>query len=245
MNVWIAVVCMGFAVWVWLPPDAMLRLRPGVSLNLPNWAKPAPTAMESRKRWWIGAGIAAVVVVYGWGMTAWVVLLAPVITVGVWIGLGRLEPAKARNNRTQLLMCLPQALDLVGACVRAGQPLRNAVQTVSSSMGPPVSDLFDSVTNAVSVGMSDGEAWQVLRSHPVVGFLARDLSRSAAWGTSVVEVLSQNSTDLRRQGTTRRLAAAKAVGVKSVLPLGLCYLPAFIVLGVVPVIAAGLSGFFS
>jgi len=243
--IWVAAVCAGFTVWLWLPPDAMLRLRPGVQMSLPGWAKPLPGAMESKKRWWIGAGIALVLVVYGWSMTRWVVLLAPVIAVGAWIGLGRLEPGGVKRKRVKALLCLPQALDLMAACVGAGQPLRNAVETVCEAMGSPVADLFEPVTNAVSVGMSDAEAWQVLKGDPVVGFLARDLSRSTAWGTSVTEVLAQHSTDLRRQGMTQRLAAAKAVGVKSVLPLGLCYLPAFILLGVVPVIAAGLAGFFS
>jgi len=242
---WVAVVCAGFAVWVWLPPDATLRLRPGVSLDLPNWAKPLPAAMESKKRWRIGVGVAAAIVLFGWSMTRWVLLVAPLVAVGVWTGLGRLEPAGVRNKRVEVLLCLPQALDLIRTCVGAGQPLRNAVETVAQAMGPPISDLFEPVTNAVSVGMSDAQAWQVLKGDPVVGFLARDLSRSAAWGTSVTDVLAQHSTDLRRQGMTQRLAAAKAVGVKSVLPLGLCYLPAFVLLGVVPVIGAGLEGFFS
>jgi len=242
---WVAVVCAGFAVWVWLPPDAMLRLRPGSLVGLPGWAKPLPQAMDSKKRWWIGAGVALVVVIFGWSMTRWVVAAAPIVVVGAWIGLGRLEPAGVRNDRVKALLCLPQALDLVSTCVRAGQPLRNAVETVTEVMGSPVAELFEPVMNAISVGMSDAEAWQVLRSDPVVGFLARDLSRSAAWGTSIIDVVAQHSTDLRRQGTTQRLAIAKAVGVKSVLPLGLCYLPAFVLLGVVPVVAAGLAGFFS
>lgn len=242
---WVAAVCAGLAVWVWLPPDATLRLRPGLALGLPNWAKPLPAAMGSRKRWWIGAGVALAVAAYGWSMTGWVLLLTPLIAFGVWVGLGRLEPARVKSKRVEALMCLPQALDLMRTCVGAGQPLRNAVETVAQVMGPPVSDLFQPVTNAVSVGMSDAEAWQVLRSDPVVGHLACDLSRNAAWGTSVTDVLAQHSTDLRRQGMTQRLAAAKAVGVKSVLPLGLCYLPAFVLLGVVPVVAAGLAGFFS
>lgn len=242
---WVAVMCAGFAVWVWLPPDAMVRLRPGVSVSLPGWAKPLPQGLDSKKRGWIGAGVALAVVVFGWSATRWVVALAPIIAVGVWIGLGRLEPAGVRNDRVKALLCLPQALDLVSTCVRAGQPLRNAVATVSEVMGSPVEDLFKPVMNAISVGMSDADAWKVLRTDPVVGFLARDLSRSAAWGTSVIDVLAQHSTDLRRQGMTQRLAIAKAVGVKSVLPLGLCYLPAFVLLGVVPVVAGGLAGFFS
>ena len=242
---WLAVVCAGFAVWIWLPPDGVKRLRPGGWLALPRWAEPLPAAMDSTKRWWISGVAGAGVVAYGWNLSHWVLLVAPVVVVGAWIGLGRLEPASARRKRVEIVSWLPQALDLLGVCVRAGQPLRNAVETVAQSMGPPISDLFGAVTNAISVGMSDSEAWGVLRGDPVVGSLARDMARSTDWGTTVTDILAQHSADLRRQGGAERLAAAKAVGVKSVLPLGLCYLPAFVLLGVVPVVAAGLSGFFS
>jgi pilus assembly protein TadC len=139
---------------------------------------------------------------------------------------------------------LPQSLDLVYACVRAGQPLRHAIETVAEAMGPPISNLFGSVTNAISVGMSDAQAWQVLFDDPVAGLVARDFSRSATWGTSVTDILTQHSAGLRRQVRTQRLAGAKAIGVKSVLPLGICYLPAFMLIGVVPVIASGVIFLF-
>jgi len=111
-------------------------------------------------------------------------------------------------------------------------------------MGSPISEILDCVTHAISVGMSDEEAWRVLQDHPAIGFVARDIARSAEWGTTVTDILAQHSADLRRQVAQERLAAAKSVGVKGVLPLGVCYLPAFVLLGVVPVIAVGVSGLF-
>jgi pilus assembly protein TadC len=51
-------------------------------------------------------------------------------------------------------------------------------------------------------------------------------------------VLLRVAEDLR---ATRRAAldqAAKAVGVKAVAPLGLCFLPAFMLLGIVPLVAS-------
>ncbi|MCL2470695.1 MAG: type II secretion system F family protein [Propionibacteriaceae bacterium] len=241
---WVAVIGAGLSVWMWLPGDGITRLRPAVPVRLPTWAQPLPSAMGSRIRWWIGGVTALLVVAYGWGWSPGVVVVGPVIAAGVWVGLGRLEPAGTRSRRLQTLYELPRALDLVRACVRAGQPLRNAIETVAQAVGPPISNLFGTVSNALSVGMSEAQAWAVLKEDPVIGFVARDLTRSATWGTAVVDVLAQHSVDLRRQGRAAQLAAAKSVGVKSVLPLGLCYLPAFMLIGVVPVIAAGLSGLF-
>jgi pilus assembly protein TadC len=51
-----------------------------------------------------------------------------------------------------------------------------------------------------------------------------------------VEFVLQSSID------TEKLKRIKSVAVKSVLPLGLCFLPAFILLAVIPVIAALIGG---
>jgi pilus assembly protein TadC len=200
--------------------------------------------MVARRRGWI-AGIAAVAIGwYAWGLVPVAALAGPVAGAALWVGLGRAETAAIRRRRVETLHALPEALDLMEACVRAGGPLRNAVDTVARALGPPIAPLFGTVANALSVGLTDGEAWLVLGDDPVAGPVARDLARSTAWGTTITDVLSAHAVDVRRQGTAERLAAAKAVGVKSVLPLGVCYLPAFILLGVVPFVASGLSGVF-
>jgi len=237
---WMAVLGAGIAAWLAMPPDPMARLRQ-VTWRLPGWAKAAPGAIDSKRRWWIGGAAAAAVVVYGYSITPLVLVLGPVVAVGTWVGLGRLEPSRLRVERLQLLHALPQALDLCQASVAAGQPLRSAVETVARALGPPVAPVFDRVTSAISVGLSEEQAWRVLADDPVIGGVARDLARSAAMGTPMSAVLSDHSAGLRRRSRTERLAAAKAVGVKAVLPLGLCYLPAFILTGVVPVIAGGIG----
>ena len=244
MNGWMAALCAGFAVWMWLPPDGVTRIHPHTTPRLPAWMQAQPEAMESRKRWMIGGVLGLGVVIYFWDLTWLVVFLGPIVACVAWVVLGRLEPATVRRRRLQTMFALPQALDLIQSCVKTGQPLRLATETVSQVMGPPVSRVLNAVTNAISVGMSDEQAWQILRGDPVAGPLARDLARSAAWGTAITDVLAQHSSDLRRTGAQKRLTSAKSVGVKSVLPLGLCYLPAFVLMGVVPVISAGVSGFF-
>jgi len=197
--------------------------------------------MESKKRWQIGGLGALVAVIYGWSLSPVVLVIAPILAVAGWILLGRFEPSRVRQRRLELLHSLPEALDLVTACLRAGQPLSNAIQTVSTAMGPPIRDQFDAVTNAMSVGMSQEQAWRILATDPVMGGIARDISRSTTWGTAMTDVLTHHSGELRTRSKLERLGAAKAVGVKGVIPLGVCYLPAFILLGVVPVIVAGLG----
>ena len=52
--------------------------------------------------------------------------------------------------------------------------------------------------------------------------------------------MARLAVDLRRGARARVEARARAVGVRAALPLGLCLLPAFVLLGVVPLVAGSL-----
>ncbi len=240
-SAWLAVLSAGLAAWWWCPPDPVGRLAPRPAWRLPAWAQPLPEALGSRQRWWVAAGLAVAVVAYGWDKTWAVVLVAPLVAVAAWVLLGRLEPAGTRDRRLWLAEAVPEALDLIQACVRAGQPLRQAVATVTQIVPAPVAARLKDVTQALAVGLSDDQAWRLVKDDPVWGAVARDLARCAAWGTPVHEVLASHAADLRRQAKAGRLSRAKSAGVRAVLPLGVCYLPAFMLLGVVPILAGGLA----
>ena len=242
---WLAVLAAGVATWLWAPTSAHRRLRPSAPLRLPRWAQPLPEAMETRRRLAVGALAGSVFVLVGWNLTPIVIALAPLLALGVWVFLGRLQPAEVQRRHAKTVDALPEALDLLRACVRSGQPMRVGVETVARAMGPPVSDHLDRLTWAISVGLSEDQAWLVVAEDPAFAEVARDLARGAAWGTTITDVLAHHGMTMRRRARTARLAKAKAVGVKAVLPLGICYLPAFILLGVVPIIAAGVLGVFS
>jgi len=247
VSTWGAVAALsaGAVVWLLLPGAGLHRLAAKITVQLPPWVTPAPQAMNIKTRAVAGGAIGLTVLLLLWDL--WPV----VIPLGIFAGgaavvfLGKLEPAQTRHLREQTLDVLPEALDLLGACIRAGQPLRIAVSTVANVLGAPLEDQLRRVLHGISVGMSDEQAWLVLADDPVMGAVARDIARSAVWGTTMVDVLSQHSRQCRQQRSRQRLKAVKKVGVSSVVPLGVCYLPAFILLGVVPVIAAGVSGVFS
>lgn len=68
---------------------------------------------------------------------------------------------------------------------------------------------------------------------------ALDLSRRA--GVPAAALLRAAAEDLRDDAAAAGLAAAERLGVRLVLPLGTCVLPAFVLLGVVPVVVGVLS----
>ena len=69
--------------------------------------------------------------------------------------------------------------------------------------------------------------------------------RSASSGARLAGALEQVAAELRSAARHDALARAQRAGSFAVAPLGLCFLPAFVCLGIVPVVAGlagGLSG---
>ncbi|MBU3749632.1 MAG: type II secretion system F family protein, partial [Mycobacterium sp.] len=71
--------------------------------------------------------------------------------------------------------------------------------------------------------------------------LARLARRSASSGSALADAAAELAEQVRQVATQRAAAAAERAGVLIAGPLGLCFLPAFVCLGIVPVVA-GLAG---
>ena len=71
--------------------------------------------------------------------------------------------------------------------------------------------------------------------------LGRTVSRAVESGSSVAEAMLRLADDQRRQSRAEVERRARAVGVKAALPLGICLLPAFVLVGVVPLVAGSVS----
>jgi len=160
-----------------------------------------------------------------------VAAVAAVLMIAI---LGRLEPARARRRRQQLIMGVPQALELLGSSLAAGLPLRRAVEVVTAAFDGPVAEDLGRVLRLVELGVPEIDAWRTLRGHPQLGAAAVDLARSVESGTRLSEALNHHARLARAERRAALQVRARAVGVRSVLPLMACFLPAFLLLGVVP-----------
>ena len=90
------------------------------------------------------------------------------------------------------------------------------------------------------LGVAESEAWRTLARHPQLGPAASDLSRCVDSGTLMVEALSRHAAAAREARRTALVVRARSVGVRSVLPLMTCFIPAFLLLGVVPTVVSAL-----
>jgi Flp pilus assembly protein TadB len=182
-------------------------------------------------------GVATAVLVGGWlGVAAGVA-----VAFGVGPALRRVESPEARRRRLREAAELPLAADLLAAALRAGAPVDGAVTAVAEALGGPLGGRLARVGRTLRLGGDPAEAWEHLA--PVAGArrLADAAVRSAASGGALAGALHRLADDLRGDRAVAAEAAARRAGVLIVLPLGLCFLPAFILAGLVPVIVAVLG----
>jgi pilus assembly protein TadC len=136
-------------------------------------------------------------------------------------------------------------MELLASCLTAGLPLRSATEAVVSVFPGPLSEDLGSVLRMVDLGLSEPDAWRTLRGHPELGRAANDLARSAHSGTMLVDALNHHAELARQRRHAAVHVAARAVGVRSVLPMMICFLPAFLLLGVVPSVVSAIGNALS
>lgn len=184
----------------------------------------------------IAAGAAGVLCVVTLGGPSGA-LIGVLAAVGVWFSFGRLGSADRRRRRARLVADLPVAVDLLAACLRGGAPWHDAVAAVADAVGGPLGDELRAVSVQIRLGADPAGAWLALAEEPMLAPLARTAVRAASTGAALAPSLSRLARDQRRVARSAAAARARAAGIRALAPLGLCFLPAFVLLGVVPAIA--------
>jgi Flp pilus assembly protein TadB len=232
-----AVVAMAAALLVWVPPGSARRqrLRALASVGAPArsiWLRWAPSAPPGPLRRWAeaGAGGSAVFLLLG-GSPA-----AALGGVGVGIALERLlrHPGTGPDEGGPLARDLPVACDLLAVCLSAGTPVGAALAAVGSTVPGRLGELLEEVGGLYRLGATPRRAWSGVP--PPVDALSRVVVRAGEAGSAVVPALQRLAADLRSTARSDTEAAVRRAGVWVLAPLGLCFLPAFLCLGVVPLV---------
>lgn len=148
-----------------------------------------------------------------------------------------LEPARARVRRRRVASDLPLAADLLSVCLDAGTPFTEAADAVAAAVGGPVGARLRSAVAEERLGGDPVEIWRAVGREPAFRPLARAYVRAVQSGAPLSAGLARVAAEQRRQVRTEAVARARAAGVHVVAPLGLCFLPAFVLLGIVPAVA--------
>jgi pilus assembly protein TadC len=130
-------------------------------------------------------------------------------------------------------------LELVAAMLDAGSGIGRSLELVAASASATYRDALRPVVAALAIGADWETAWRssAVRLHEVLE-LRDALGFAALTGAPSSAILYAQAARLRRERFRAAEKRAASLGVKLVVPLGLCSLPAFICLGVVPVLLA-------
>jgi pilus assembly protein TadC len=132
------------------------------------------------------------------------------------------------------------ALELLANALDAGAPPVVALETVAGAITGPLSPPLRRAATAMRLGADARSAWQGVPFADAGGplaDLARAMSRVDEGGARVAASFRRLAIREADRSHGRALAAARRAGVLAVAPLGFCFLPAFVLLAVVPVVA--------
>ncbi|MCX4972599.1 type II secretion system F family protein [Streptomyces sp. NBC_00620] len=136
---------------------------------------------------------------------------------------------------------LPLAADLVAACIAAGAGPVVAAQAVGEALGGPVGERLARGAAEMRLGSEPAAAWRKLASIPGAGPLARLLERAGEAGVPAAVPVGRLAAEARAEWGRTATARARRAAVMVTAPVGLCFLPAFLAIGVLPVVI-GLAG---
>ncbi|MEU7630618.1 type II secretion system F family protein [Nocardia sp. NPDC049220] len=161
---------------------------------------------------------------------------------------GRDKSAREAGRKTDDPLTVASVFDLLAACLRAGLPMTAAARAVAPVAPGSLGEALRRAADLLALGADAATAWERVGRDGVgraggeeIESLARMARRSARSGASLAVAVGELAE--QRRSALEDVAAAKAAraGVLIGGPLGLCFLPAFVCLGIVPVVV-GLAG---
>ena len=232
MTTWLAVSCAALAAaaavsprarWPAPVPDAL----PASSADDPGWMQ------RGRWLWSLLAGLAGATFVSGtWGLA-----VGGVAALATWSWVGRAEPSSVRRRREAAERDLPAVVHLLATALESGCDVGEALRVVADALPGPATRLLDAVPARLALGMPADAAWRSVLERPELAPLGRAMVRAHRSGAPVTDELARLADELDRRTRARVEDRARAVGVKAAVPLGICLLPSFLLIGVVPLVA--------
>ncbi len=205
---------------------------------------PAEVPPVARQRSPSGLGLRPLAAA-GAGAGAWLFVGGPVGPVAglvgaavAWWVLARAEAPSRRREREEVQRALPHLIDLYASTLRSGAEPIAGLSQVCAALPGPAADRLAPVVDRSAWGSTGIEAWQAVLDDEELAPLGRAMVRSLTSGASVVRTVERLADELARESSARAEDAARRVGVSAAVPLGVCLLPAFLLLGVVPTVAS-------
>jgi Flp pilus assembly protein TadB len=159
---------------------------------------------------------------------------------GAWRWLRRRGTERARKvalaSAHATRARVPLVAELLAACLAAGSGPAQGAEAVGRSVGGPLGEGLVHAALALRLGEEPATVWKRFAAQPGCAVLAHCMERAGCGGVPAIRDISRVA---RQSRALRARAAAESARRTAVLvtgPLGLCFLPAFLALGVAPVL---------
>lgn len=178
-------------------------------------------------------------------------------------GVVRMLPVRRSRRGSAELRDLAGLFDLLATCLDAGLPVGRSITAVlealcaaesvgtretapaESRSGATNSDdtrvALAEVAALLALGADPESAWRPAAAHPLLAPLAVAARRSAVGGVRLADAIRETAADLRSRCRELADRSAARAGVAMTAPLALCFLPAFVCLGLAPVVIGLIS----
>lgn len=140
---------------------------------------------------------------------------------------------------------LAQLLDLLAVALLAGLPAPDALAAVADAVDhtdPDSARPLRAAAARMRLGATPAEAWREVPGAARLAPIASVLTRATDGGGSVRAALEHAADRMRSEADAAATARAERAAVMVAGPLGLCFLPAFVCLGVLPVVVGLADG---
>lgn len=175
-------------------------------------------------------------------------LAAAVLFAGVPARVRGRTPVSARSPRSERsdesdALAVASAFDVFAACLTSGMAVSAAASAAVPSAPGGLRAVLRRAADMLALGADPTAAWSnpdlPLDDHSEA--LLRLARRSATSGAALAQGVADLADQSRHAAASSADARAQRASVLIAGPLGLCYLPAFVCLGIVPIVA-GLAG---
>ena len=173
----------------------------------------------------------------GWGIPVGLGL-----AVAVWWAGSRAEPPGVRRERALVTRELPGVVRLLAVALAAGAPVGLALEQVADALPGRTTELLRLSRGRLALGVPPEQVWAELARQPGLEPLGRALARAHRSGGGVADAALRLADDLAREARLAVEDRARTVGIRAAVPLGACLLPAFLLVGIVPVVVAAAQG---
>ena len=134
-------------------------------------------------------------------------------------------------------LAVASSLDVLSACLSSGMTVAGAAGAAAVSAPRSLADVLNRAADLLALGAEPALAWSdsAVDDRRVTALL-RLARRSSASGAALAQGVAELADQSRLDAADAAKAAAERASVLIAGPLGLCYLPAFVCLGIVPVV---------